>query len=450
MITINYINSLILYKQSNLIVSLDYDTFDKVLSTTKLLGKKILGIKIHSDIIYDFDAKVLRELCNEMKLLIMDDRKFCDIGATVSRQSEPITKYADLVTAHALPGQGIIDGLKQNCLDNSCGILLIAQMSTKNNLINESYTSSVVELAMSNPDVVLGFISQEKLVGNLLHFSPGVHLEASDDHLMQGYNTPRTLVSRGIDVLIVGRGITNILDDSNIDLLLDGYTNINYDNLIEYCSNILTSDLKNNGMIVESSEGFVLSSGVRSNKYYNIKSLIGYPNLMQNVASYLLILIKKLCNKLFDTNVHQDCNLVLFGIPQGGIPFATALSISSNIPMILVREKPKEYGMGNQIEGDLQEGKKVVVIEDLISTGKSSMQAIEAIQNANAEVIGICSIFNYGFDIAKKLFEKDHIKMVSLSNYNALIELALEKKIISQQDIETLKNWRINPAEWGK
>jgi orotate phosphoribosyltransferase len=106
--------------------------------------------------------------------------------------------------------------------------------------------------------------------------------------------------------------------------------------------------------------------------------------------------------------------------------------------------------MGNQIEGVLEAGQKVVVIEDLISTGKSSMEAVDAIKAAGGEVIGLCSVFTYGFDIAIKLFNDVNIKTLSLSNYNALLELSLDKKTISSDELEQLKTWRENPAAWGK
>jgi orotate phosphoribosyltransferase len=141
---------------------------------------------------------------------------------------------------------------------------------------------------------------------------------------------------------------------------------------------------------------------------------------------------------------------VIAGVATAGIPHGVLVADLLTLPFVYVRSKPKEHGMGNQIEGQLETDKKVVVIEDLISTGMSSMQAVEALQSAGAEVIGLCSVFNYGFDIAKNLFESKHIRMLSLSNYNALVELALEKNIISEGDVSLLKEWRANPSEWGK
>ncbi|MBP6455138.1 MAG: orotate phosphoribosyltransferase, partial [Chitinophagaceae bacterium] len=105
---------------------------------------------------------------------------------------------------------------------------------------------------------------------------------------------------------------------------------------------------------------------------------------------------------------------------------------------------------GNQIEGVLTAGQKVVVIEDLIITGKSSMEDIEAIRNAGGDILGLVSVFTYQFNIAKDLFEKENIPTYSLSNYSALIEIALQKNIISENEMALLQDWRENPSEWGR
>lgn len=141
---------------------------------------------------------------------------------------------------------------------------------------------------------------------------------------------------------------------------------------------------------------------------------------------------------------------VIAGVATAGIPHGALIADLLSLPFIYVRSKPKEHGMSNQIEGVLEPGKKVVVIEDLISTGMSSMQAVEAIQAAGGEVIGICSVFNYGFEVAAELFASKNIKMISLSNYDALTELALEKNMISTDDLLALKQWRVAPSAWGR
>ncbi|MBK6635048.1 MAG: hypothetical protein IPG38_12720 [Chitinophagaceae bacterium] len=118
------------------------------------------------------------------------------------------------------------------------------------------------------------------------------------------------------------------------------------------------------------------------------------------------------------------------------------------LPYIYVRPKPKEHGLANQIEGALEKGSKVLVIEDLISTGKSSLQVCEVLKAAGADVIGMVSIFTYGFEIADQAFAAANIPYSSLTNYQTLISLALEKGIIAAEEQNTLLNWRADPANW--
>lgn len=185
---------------------------------------------------------------------------------------------------------------------------------------------------------------------------------------------------------------------------------------------------------------FTWASGWKSPIYCDNRKILSYPHVRDFIKS-------EMTNMVFTEFPEAE---VIAGVATAGIPHGALIADLLTLPFVYVRSKPKEHGMGNQIEGVLEAGKKVVVIEDLISTGMSSMQAVEALQNAGADVIGICSVFNYGFDIAAHLFEAKNIKMLSLSNYNALVELALEKSIIHQKDILLLKQWRENPSEWGK
>jgi orotate phosphoribosyltransferase len=118
------------------------------------------------------------------------------------------------------------------------------------------------------------------------------------------------------------------------------------------------------------------------------------------------------------------------------------------LPFLYVRPKPKEHGLGNQIEGNLTPGQKILVVEDLISTGKSSLQVCDILKQSGVEIAGMVSIFNYGFNQASTAFEEAGIKLVSLTNYAALVELAIENQTILPALLTTLNNWRENPAEW--
>jgi orotate phosphoribosyltransferase len=138
----------------------------------------------------------------------------------------------------------------------------------------------------------------------------------------------------------------------------------------------------------------------------------------------------------------------LAGVATAGIAWGAMAADQLKLPFLYVRPKPKEHGLGNQIEGNIQQGQKVLVIEDLISTGKSSLQVCDVLKDASAEIIGMVSIFTYGFPLADEAFTKANIKLLSLTNYNALIEVAHEQKLINAEDDEMLLSWRDNPSEW--
>lgn len=152
-----------------------------------------------------------------------------------------------------------------------------------------------------------------------------------------------------------------------------------------------------------------------------------------------------MCNIIFESFPEAD---MLAGVATAGIAWGAMAADQLKLPYIYVRPKPKEHGLGNQIEGYYEQGQKVVVIEDLISTGKSSLQVVDVLRQANIEVVGMVSIFTYGFAVADKAFEASGVPYRSLTNYSNLIQLALEKGIISASVEPILLNWREDPANW--
>jgi orotate phosphoribosyltransferase len=185
---------------------------------------------------------------------------------------------------------------------------------------------------------------------------------------------------------------------------------------------------------------FTWASGWKSPIYCDNRKILSYAHVRDYIKS-------EMTNAVFTEFPDAE---VIAGVATAGIPWGALVADLLSLPFIYVRSKPKEHGMGNQIEGVLHAGQKVVVIEDLISTGKSSLEAVKAIQEAQGEVIGLCSVFTYEFPIAQQIFSAENIKTLSLSNYSSLIDIALEKKIISDDEVTLLKSWRENPSEWGK
>ena len=141
---------------------------------------------------------------------------------------------------------------------------------------------------------------------------------------------------------------------------------------------------------------------------------------------------------------------VIAGVATGAIAIGVLVSQELGVPFVYVRPEPKKHGRKNQIEGFLDSSQTVVVVEDLISTGKSSLNAVKALKEADATIKGMVAIFNYGFDIAKENFEKDNVELTTLSDYETILEQALESSYIYEKYLYTLNTWRKNPSNWKK
>lgn len=141
---------------------------------------------------------------------------------------------------------------------------------------------------------------------------------------------------------------------------------------------------------------------------------------------------------------------VIAGVATGAIAQGVLVAEEMGLPFIYVRPEPKKHGLGNMIEGEYKSGQSIVVIEDLISTGGSSLKAVEALRDAGCEVKGMAAIFTYGFSDAEENFRKANVPLVTLSDYSALIRQAMNENLIAESELETLEAWRKNPAAWGK
>jgi len=185
---------------------------------------------------------------------------------------------------------------------------------------------------------------------------------------------------------------------------------------------------------------YTWASGWKSPIYCDNRKVLSFPYVRDFVKS-------ELCSVIFERFPEAES---LAGVATAGIAWGAMAADQLKLPYMYVRPKPKEHGLGNQIEGAYTAAQKVLVIEDLISTGKSSLQVCDVLKNAGLEVIGMVSIFNYGFPNAFEAFEKANIPFVSLTNYGVLVQLAIDKAIIGAEDQQKLLEWRENPAEWGK
>lgn len=193
-------------------------------------------------------------------------------------------------------------------------------------------------------------------------------------------------------------------------------------------------------VLLRPQEPFTWASGWHSPIYCDNRRILSHPELRAQVAQWL-------ADKAMELYPEAE---VVAGVATGAIAHGVLAADRMQKPFVYVRPKPKDHGTGSQIEGELAPGKKVVVIEDLISTGMSSLAAVKALRDAGAEVLGMVAIFTYGFDLAAKRFEEDNVQLDTLSNYSALVEVASETGYISSAAKTLLHEWRENPSEWGK
>lgn len=183
---------------------------------------------------------------------------------------------------------------------------------------------------------------------------------------------------------------------------------------------------------------FQWASGWKSPIYCDNRVTLSYPPVRVFLKEEIAKIVEKEYGK-------PD---VIAGVATGAIAIGILVAQELGVPFIYVRPEPKKHGRKNQIEGHLERGQNVVVIEDLISTGQSSLNAVEALKECNAVVKGMVAIFSYGFEVALKNFKEKDVRLITLSNYENLLEQALDSSYISQKELSTLQEWRQKPSEW--
>jgi orotate phosphoribosyltransferase len=190
---------------------------------------------------------------------------------------------------------------------------------------------------------------------------------------------------------------------------------------------------------LQPNEPFTWASGWKSPIYTDNRKTLSFPALRSFVKL-------ELCHAIQE---HFPEAEAVAGVATGAIAQGALVADQLGLPYSYVRPKPKDHGMGNQIEGEIEKGAKVVVVEDLISTGGSSLKAVAALREYGVEVVGMVASFTYGFPVAEEAFAAAGVKLVTLSDYNAVLEQAAETGYIKQEEIEVLKEWRKDPSKWG-
>ncbi len=196
--------------------------------------------------------------------------------------------------------------------------------------------------------------------------------------------------------------------------------------------------LKIKAIKLQPANPFTWASGWKSPFYCDNRKTLSYPSLRNFVKI-------EICRLILERFGQVDA---IAGVATGAIPQGALVAEELNLPFVYVRSTPKDHGLENLIEGELRPGMKVVVVEDLIWTGGSSLKAVEAIRRDGCEVIGMIAAFTYGFNVAVKAFKDANVELVTLTNYEAVLEVALRTGYIDEEDIPTLESWRNDPAHW--
>lgn len=198
--------------------------------------------------------------------------------------------------------------------------------------------------------------------------------------------------------------------------------------------------LQINAIKLQPNNPFTWASGWKSPIYCDNRLSLSYPEIRT-------LVVESICKGIEETYGDVD---VIAGVATGAIAVGALVADKMNKPFVYVRSSAKAHGRQNKVEGALSEGQSVVVVEDLISTGMSSLDAVAALREMNANIVGMAAIFSYGFEVAKNNFTEANCKLFTLSDYDALVENAAATGYINQDSSRLLKDWRTNPSEWGK
>lgn len=190
---------------------------------------------------------------------------------------------------------------------------------------------------------------------------------------------------------------------------------------------------------LNNNEPFIWASGRKSPIYCDNRITLSHPHIRTFIRQEFVKIIE---NKIGPVDA-------IAGVATGGIPQGALVAQELGLPFVYVRSEAKKHGMGNQIEGEIESGSSVVVVEDLVSTGKSSLLAVEALREHGCDVKGMVAVFTYGLGVAEKNFEEAKIPLYTLTNYNDLIECAVQLDLLPASDLKSLQEWRKNPEAWS-
>ena len=449
--------------KERLIIALDFNSMEEAKKLIDELGDDALFYKVGLELFLYTNGEIIDYLTNKNKKVFLD-LKFHDIpNTTIMASTFAIKKNIFMFNIHTSGGKNMmkktvdeIKNINKNIL--IIGVTILTSLS-ENDIqymfnSNSSIKDITVNLAKLAKDAGLdgvvcspkeASIIKKECGDDFITICPGVRPKWASIDDQNRIMTPKEAIENGCDYLVVGRPIIKNEDRLKsykmiIEEINEGLKNNknieSQKGKLEIENEIAKVLLKTKAVKLNVKEPFTFVSGIKSPIYCDNRYIIGFPKERKIVIDTFISILK---DKDFD---------IIAGTATAGIPWASFIAYELNKPLCYIRVEKKEHGRGRQIEGAECNGKKLILIEDLISTGKSSIKSFEAAKNEGAIGLEIISIFSYEFESAYKNFEDAKINFISLSNFTSLIKIAKNENYISEEELEKSLEWNKNPYKW--
>lgn len=440
------------------IIALDFSTWQEVEDFLRFFPEEEkLFVKIGMELFYQEGPEIVRYLKDAGHDVFLD-LKLHDIPNTVEKAMRGLAKLGvDVTCVHAAGGirmmEAAMRGLEEGTPEGGKRPLLLAITQLTSTSEEEMHADQLIEVPLEKSVIhyancakkagLDGVVSsaweveaiKETAGDEFVCLTPGIRPEGTVAGDQTRVVTPSQAREIGSTFIVVGRPITQATDP------YEAYRTIQTEwsqPKMNVEQSIAKDLLEIEAVFLNPSDPFTWASGIKSPIYCDNRITMSYPKVRKEIAKGLASKIKEAFPEV----------QVIAGTATAGIPHAAWVAEILDLPMVYIRSKAKDHGKGNQIEGRIVEGQKMVVIEDLISTGGSVLEAAEAAKREGADILGVAAIFTYELPKGKANFEKAEIPLMTLTNYSVLIEAALEDRYIDEQELTLLKEWKKDPENW--
>lgn len=440
------------------IIALDFSTWQEVEDFLLFFPEEEkLFVKIGMELFYQEGPEIVRYLKDAGHDVFLD-LKLHDIPNTVEKAMRGLAKLGvDVTCVHAAGGirmmEAAMRGLEEGTPEGGKRPLLLAITQLTSTSEEEMHADQLIEVPLEKSVIhyancakkagLDGVVSsaweveaiKETAGDEFVCLTPGIRPEGTVVGDQTRVVTPSQAREIGSTFIVVGRPITQATDPYEAYRAIQTEWSQPKMNVEQSIAKDL---LEIEAVFLNPSDPFTWASGIKSPIYCDNRITMSYPKVRKEIAKGLARKIKEAFPEV----------QVIAGTATAGIPHAAWVAEILDLPMVYIRSKAKDHGKGNQIEGRIVEGKKMVVIEDLISTGGSVLEAAEAAKREGAAILGVAAIFTYELPKGKANFEKAEIPLMTLTNYSVLIEAALEDRYIDEQELTLLKEWKKDPENW--